>query len=91
MPPFGGLILVVSAALFIYILAATRPATGPVPAYEFSKAVHPDAKTPAVLNGFGLWVGMMIALTVVNYGYPIVQLALTPQAYVPVIPIGERQ
>jgi cytochrome c oxidase subunit 1 len=90
MSTFGGLILVVSAALFIYILVATKPAAGPVPAYEFSKAVHPEAKTPAVLNGFGLWVAMMIALTVVNYGYPIVQLALTPQAYVPVIPIGER-
>jgi cytochrome c oxidase subunit 1 len=33
---------------------------------------------------------MMVALTVVNYGYPIVQLALTPHASVPVIPIGGR-
>ena len=49
-----------------------------------------NAKPPAVLNGFGLWVAMMIALTVVNYGYPIVQLAMTPQAFVPIIPIGER-
>jgi cytochrome c oxidase subunit 1 len=42
------------------------------------------------LNGLGLWVAMMIALTVVNYGYPIVQLASIPEASVPVIPIGSR-
>jgi cytochrome c oxidase subunit 1 len=33
---------------------------------------------------------MMVALTVVNYGYPIVQLALVRQASVPVIPVGDR-
>ena len=86
----GGLILVLSAALFMYILASARAAAAPVPAYAFSRPVHPHAKTPAVLNEFRLWIAMMIALTVVNYGYPIVQLALTPQAYVPVIPIGAR-
>ncbi|WP_426112005.1 cbb3-type cytochrome c oxidase subunit I [Massilia sp. PWRC2] len=86
----GGLILVVSAALFIYILATAKKASAPVPAYVFSRAVHPDAKTPKVLNEFRLWIAMMIALTVVNYGYPVVQLAMTPQAYVPVIPIGAR-
>jgi cytochrome c oxidase subunit 1 len=42
------------------------------------------------LNGFGLWVAMMIGLTVVNYGYPIAQLASLKEAYVPVIPIGSR-
>jgi cytochrome c oxidase subunit 1 len=86
----GGLVLVISAALFLYILATARAASAPVPAYQFSRAVHPQARTPAVLNEFRLWIGMMIALTVVNYGYPIVQLAMTPQAYVPVIPIGAR-
>ena len=86
----GGLILVVSAALFLYILASAKKASAPVPAYVFSRAVHPDAKTPKVLNEFRLWIAMMIALTVVNYGYPVMQLALTPEAYVPVIPIGAR-
>jgi cytochrome c oxidase subunit 1 len=87
---FGGLILVISAALFLYILATAKVSRSPVPVYVFSRSVHPDAKTPAVLNEFRLWIAMMIALTVVNYGYPVVQLALTPQAYVPVIPIGAR-
>lgn len=42
------------------------------------------------LNGFGLWVAMMIGLTVVNYGFPIAQLAMLKEASVPVIPIGSR-
>ena len=36
----------------------------------------PSTHTPALLNGFGLWVAMMIGLTIVNYGYPIAQLAI---------------
>ena len=86
----GGLILVVSSAIFIYILAHARRQSAPVPAFTFSQAVHSNSKPPAVLNSLGLWVAMMIALTVVNYGYPIVQLALIPEASVPVIPIGAR-
>ncbi len=86
----GGLLLVVSAALFLYILASARRQAGAGAAFPFSVAVHPHARTPAVLNGFALWVGMMIALTVVNYGYPIAQLAMTPQAWVPIIPVGGR-
>ncbi|ALK96240.1 cytochrome C oxidase subunit I [Massilia sp. WF1] len=86
----GGLLLVISAALFLYILAFAKKQAAPVSPFLFSKAVHPHTKTPRALNGFGLWVAMMIALTVVNYGYPIAQLAATPNAYVPVIPIGER-
>ena len=90
MSAIGGLVLVISAALFLYILASAKRHSGPVSSAVFSVAVHPHTKPPAVLNGFSLWVGMMIALTAVNYGYPIVQLAMTPQAYVPVIPIGAR-
>ena len=32
---------------------------------------HAGMTTPVALNGFGLWVAMMIALTIVNYGFPI--------------------
>jgi cytochrome c oxidase subunit 1 len=87
---FGGLLLVISAVLFVFILAtARRRAVTPAP-YSFSEAIHSPAHTPVALNSLGLWVAMMIALTVVNYGYPIVQLASTPEASVPVIPIGSR-
>ncbi len=90
----GGALVVVSAALFVWILAraslaARADAPAPAP-YTFSRAVHEGAPVPLALNRLGLWVGMMIALTVVNYGYPIAQLAALKQASVPVIPIGTR-
>ena len=90
MSTFGGLILVISAALFIYILATPKRQDAPPAPFAFSQAVHPNARVPAALNGFALWVAMMIALTVVNYGYPILQLAITPDASVPIVPIGAR-
>jgi cytochrome c oxidase subunit 1 len=90
----GGLLVVVSALLFVWILARAsakaRSSVAVVEPYTFSRAVHEGARVPRALNGFGLWIAMMIALTLVNYGYPIVQLASLKQAYVPVIPIGER-
>jgi cytochrome c oxidase subunit 1 len=85
----GGVIMLASAALFVFILFSHRKGdTVPEP-YRFSEAVH-EVRIPAVLNGFGLWVAMMIALTLVNYGYPIAQLAATKEASVPVVPIGGR-
>ena len=90
MSTFGGLILVISAALFIYILATPKRQDAPAAPFTFSQAVHPNARVPAALNGFALWVAMTIALTVVNYGYPILQLAITPDASVPIVPIGAR-
>jgi len=86
----GGALLVASAALFVLLLARSRRGAQPAPAYTFSRAVHEGAPIPRSLNGLGLWVGMMVALTVVNYGYPIAQLALVQQASVPVIPVGDR-
>ena len=58
--------------------------------FTFSRTAHPGAHTPFALNDFGLWLALMIALTVVNYGYPIAQLAVLEDASVPVIPIGSR-
>jgi cytochrome c oxidase subunit 1 len=83
----GGLLLVASGVLFIYILARTRVSDATVAPYSFSKAVH-EGPVPAALNGFALWLALMIGLTVVNYGFPIVQLAMTPGASVPAIPVG---
>ena len=87
----GGFILLVSGVILVYILATVRkaPSTAVEP-FTFSRDAHPAGATPVALNGFGLWVAMMIALTVVNYGYPIAQLASLKEASVPVIPIGSR-
>ena len=87
----GGFVLLASGILLVYILATARRRDNvAVEPFTFSRAAHPEGRTPVALNGFGLWVAMMIGLTVVNYGYPIAQLASLKEAYVPVIPIGSR-
>jgi cytochrome c oxidase subunit 1 len=87
----GGFVLLASGVVLVYTLvtARKREGTAPLP-FTFSRAAHPGAQTPVALNGFGLWLAMMIGLTVVNYAYPIAQLASLKEASVPVIPIGSR-
>src|SRR5690349_23418708 len=86
----GGLMLVISALLFVYILArAKRSDVQPAP-FSFSTPVHMPAATPIALNSFGLWLALMIGLTLVNYGFPIAQLASLQDTSVPAIPIGGR-
>jgi cytochrome c oxidase subunit 1 len=85
----GGGILVVSGALFIIVLVRGHlaPRVEP-PEYRFSVAVHPSRTVPAALNGYGLWVGLMIMLTLINYGFPILQLMFRSDTSVPVVHIG---
>jgi cytochrome c oxidase subunit I len=91
MSAIGGFVLLASGFVLIYTLAtAARRRAVAVEPFTFSRPVHPGGHTPVALNGFRLWVAMMIALTVVNYGYPIAQVASLKQASVPVIPIGSR-
>lgn len=86
----GGFVLLASALVFVGILASARKsATHPEP-FSFSVAVHSPGKTPSALNGFGIWVALMVALTIVNYGFPIAQLAMLKEASVPVIPVGAK-
>jgi cytochrome c oxidase subunit I len=88
----GGAILVLSAALFFVVLVRGQTAVQAEPgAYRFSVAVHPPRSLPAALNGFGLWLGLMVGLTVANYGFPIVHLLATPGTAVPAISVGVRQ
>ncbi len=86
---FGGLILLISGLLFLVILARGQfaPASVPEP-YRFSLAVHVPATVPAALNGYGLWIGLMIGLTLTNYGFPIVQLLARHDTSVPAVYVG---
>ena len=86
----GGLLLVISAVIFVTVLARAKKNTSEPAPYTFSMTAHPTGRAPLALNSFGLWVAMMIGLTIVNYGYPIVQLASLEEASVPIIPIGSR-
>lgn len=87
----GGLILVVSAALFFVILIRGHLSEKADPGeYRFSVAVHPPQRVPVALNSHGLWVGLMIALTATNYGFPILQLAARSDTSVPAVYVGVK-
>jgi cytochrome c oxidase subunit 1 len=90
---FGGLVLVISGAMFVYILAkaqfgsASRTEEAPAP-FTFSSCAYPVERVPVALNSFRLWVTLMIALTVVNYSVPIWELLRLPQTSVPAVSVG---
>ena len=85
----GGAILVVSGALLLIVLIRGHLATPEkAPEYRFSVAVHPPRVVPVALNGYGLWVGLMLLLTAINYGFPIAHLMSRQDTSVPVIRIG---
>jgi cytochrome c oxidase subunit 1 len=88
---FGGFILLASGLLFLLVLIRGQLARRAEPEpYRFARAIHPPAAVPAALNGFTLWVALMIGLTVTNYGFPILQLAVRPGGAVPAVYIGAQ-
>jgi cytochrome c oxidase subunit 1 len=92
MSAIGGFVLVISGVLFVYILAKSQfgPLAQPKE-FRFSLAIHPVDHVPAALNSFGLWVALMIGLTVVNYSVPIFQLLRLQQTSVPAVAVGAQR
>jgi cytochrome c oxidase subunit I len=85
----GGMLLVVSGVLFLLVLlGGHRAATVELPEFRFSQPVHAVGRVPVALNGYALWLALMIGLSLVNYGYPIAQLVGLKQTSVPAVPIG---
>ncbi len=72
---FGGGLMLISGALFMLILLRShlQPRVALTP-YRFSATVHPVVSVPRVLNGYSVWIVLMIALTLANYGVPIAAL-----------------
>ena len=87
----GGFILLTSGLLFLFILArayaAPRAEAGP---YRFSRPIRPVRSVPLALNSYGIWLALMIALTVTNYGYPIAALVTHRDTSVPAIYVGAQ-
>jgi cytochrome c oxidase subunit 1 len=85
----GGLLLVVSGALFLLVLArGHRASLVTLPEFTFSQPVHATPHVPAALNGYAIWLALMIGLSVVNYGYPIAQLMALKETNVPAVYVG---
>ncbi|BAN25508.1 cbb3-type cytochrome c oxidase subunit I [Caballeronia insecticola] len=88
----GALILLASAVLFFIVLVkGHRAPPVKVEEFRFSRAVHEPRSIPVALNSFALWLTLMIALTLVNYGYPIAQLLTRSDTSVPAVPIGAQR
>jgi cytochrome c oxidase subunit 1 len=88
----GGALVLLSGLLFVYILiSAYRRAPVDAPTYRFSEALHPVVIVPRALNSLGIWFVLMVALTLVNYGFPIWQLAQLERTSVPAVYVGGRQ
>jgi cytochrome c oxidase subunit 1 len=85
----GGVILLLSGLLFIFVLVrGQRSEKIEAGDYRFAMAVHPPTTLPAALNSHGLWVALMILLTVTNYGFPIAQLVARSDTSVPAVYVG---
>jgi cytochrome c oxidase subunit 1 len=87
----GGFVLVVSALLLVGVLLAShRTPTAAISPLAFSLAIRPPRTLPASLNGFRVWMLLVVALTIANYGFPLAQALLLPDTSVPAYRVGAR-
>jgi cytochrome c oxidase subunit 1 len=75
----GGMILVGSAGLFVYVLwkSQTEGAPQKDAVIEYAGYDQPTANVPALLNGFGVWNVVILLSMLASFGYPIAQFFLT--------------
>jgi len=70
----GGFVLLLSAVLLIVILLRSQGGEkADAGALTYARALDDASPVPRTLNGLGVWFGLMVALTIINYGYPIAQ------------------
>jgi cytochrome c oxidase subunit 1 len=82
----GGLILLASAILLIFILVRSHfGASEQSEPLGYAIAVNPPVRVPPALNGFGLWTAIVLVLMILTYGYPIGQFFFLKQHSVPAI------
>ncbi len=73
---FGGLVMLGSACLFVYLLFQTQ--FGPAEEefdeqVEYAQPIHPVTNLPEYLNDFKLWNKVIAVLMFISFGIPIVQ------------------
>jgi len=72
----GGLVLLGSACLLIYILAKTQLAPAVetfTEAVEYATPIHAVSTLPEYLNGFKFWNKVIAVLMAISFGFPILQ------------------
>jgi len=74
----GGLILLISGCLFVYILYKTQAEGTPARSVEedYAQFTQASGRIPGWLNGFTVWNLLILALMALSYGYPIAQFFL---------------
>lgn len=76
----GGLVLLISACLFIYVLVMTQfhqPQENGSETIVYAEPIHPVGQLSGLLNGFGFWNGVILAFMAIGFGYPILQFFIT--------------
>jgi cytochrome c oxidase subunit 1 len=79
----GGLLLISAALVLIILVRSARGARAQAEPLNYALGMDRNVPLPRALNSFGVWVVLMVALTVVNYGYPIAQHFFLKNAAVP--------
>lgn len=76
----GGVILLVSALLFVWNLWQhhRQPARVAGEPQRYALALHNPASVPAAFNGFRAWNWVVLFLMAAAYGYPIAQFFIDP-------------
>ena len=71
----GGALLLLSAVLFVVNLLRTQtnPETEPDRELRLSETAEPVVHVPPLLNGFGAWNWLLVALMALSWAYPIGQ------------------
>jgi cytochrome c oxidase subunit 1 len=84
MSAVAGFIVLLSVTLLIVILLRSQGGERvEVAALRYARALDDATPLPRALNSLGVWFGLMVALTVVNFGYPIAQSFLLKHNQVP--------
>jgi cytochrome c oxidase subunit I len=73
---FGGLILLASSCIFIYVLFKTQFNSSTevfADEVEYAEPIHPVTSVPVYFNDFKLWNKIIAVLMLISFGIPILQ------------------
>ncbi len=72
---FGGILLALSALLFVLVLVRSHGGRTSAEAADpgWAEAIHPPLNLPKPLNGFALWNWFLVVAMAVSFGYPTLQ------------------